>query len=80
MATRNHSRRTRQSGRFGGNRPRTHPALQEMVGKLNDAIAVLGVVQRSLERQEIGSDEATILRQSIASLLAVHNGLEELAP
>jgi hypothetical protein len=25
MATRNHSRGTRQSGRQGGNRPRTHP-------------------------------------------------------
>jgi hypothetical protein len=26
MATRNHSRGTRQRGREGGNRPRTHPA------------------------------------------------------
>ncbi len=51
---------------------------REILGQLNDVAAMLGVAQRSLERQEIASDEILLLRQSIAVLLAAHNRLDEL--
>src|SRR5688572_21509961 len=59
MTVRNHSPRNPQ---------RAHAAVQEVAGRLNDIAALSGVVQRSLERQEIGSDEITMLRQGVASL------------
>ena len=78
MTIRTRSRRNRQRAHFGVGRNSVRSAAREVTGRLNDAAALFGVVQRSLERQEIGSDEVTMLRQGIASLLLVHDQLDKL--
>lgn len=54
------------------------PALQEILNQISDAAAVLSVAQRSLERQEIASDEILLIRQSITVLLGAHDRLDTL--
>ncbi len=80
MASRNSNRRTRRSGRVGGNRPRTHPVpdlrLREVLGRFSDALAAVAVAHRALDSLEIAADESQVLRTAVAALRAAYDDLD----
>jgi hypothetical protein len=78
MSNRNHNPGARTLVDGSGIHAKEPLTTRELVRRLNDAAAIFGVVQRSLERLEIGSDEATMLRLGITSLLLVYDHLDKL--